>query len=92
MENCNSRKYLDGILEKLHNVLNGLENVPGIQATSIQSSIAPDAPSLTTGDSSSKMEVDEIANQNPDKNTEAESAIVAPVHAAEYIDPSTRQS
>lgn len=70
-------------------MLNGLESVPGIQATSIQSAIAPDAPSMTTGEEGSKMDVDEVAQNDPDKNTEAAAAIAAPVHQAEYMEPST---
>jgi len=47
MENRNTRKQLDGIVEKLHEVLDGLENVPGVQATTIDRGDA-DAPDFTT--------------------------------------------
>lgn len=65
MENQNSKKHLDGILEKLHNMLDGLENVPGLQATTIQSLQPPDSKVADE----EKMDVDE--------NTERKAAEVS---------------
>jgi len=76
MENVNSGKYLDGILEKLNNILNGLENVPGIQATTLQSAQAPDT---------EFKEPDEDM-EDPDVNTEAKAAMERKQHAAEFED------
>eukprot|EP00510_Aplanochytrium_minuta_P003114 CAMPEP_0184016396 /NCGR_PEP_ID=MMETSP0954-20121128/6906_1 /TAXON_ID=627963 /ORGANISM="Aplanochytrium sp, Strain PBS07" /LENGTH=453 /DNA_ID=CAMNT_0026297413 /DNA_START=113 /DNA_END=1474 /DNA_ORIENTATION=- len=67
MENVNSRKYLDGILEKLNFLLNDLESVPGIQATTLQSSMAPDT-------EFKEQDEDKI---NPDINTETKSTMVS---------------
>jgi len=76
MENRNTRKSLDAILEKLMDVLNNLESVPGIQATTLDSAQAPDAPNLTT----SKLDDDEA---NPDERTEKAAIEAKRQHVAE---------
>ena len=61
MENFNGKSYLSDIVEKLSGVLDGLENVPGVQATTLQSAQAPDF---------QEMEDDALGDDKPDENTE----------------------
>lgn len=81
MENRNSKRYLDGIVEKLHNVLDGLESVPGIQATSLQSALPP--PNATGEDDEKSKQADAA---DPDVNTEASVTEGRAEHPAEFYD------
>ena len=64
------------ILEKLVKILDELEDVPGVQATSIQSYIPPDAPD----------EQPDEDMQDADQNTEARAALENKMHEAEFYD------
>jgi histone deacetylase 1/2 len=77
MENANSKKSLAEILQKLTDILDGLENVPGLAATSLQDGIPPDAPDA---DPDEDME-------DADQNTEAKAAFEKKMHEAEFFDP-----
>ncbi|GBG32289.1 Histone deacetylase [Hondaea fermentalgiana] len=77
MENRNKPENLKRILESVCNVLDNLEHVPGVQATSLQSAQAPDH---------AEPEEDEDM-QDADKNTEARAAFEQTVHEAEFFDP-----
>jgi histone deacetylase 1/2 len=78
MENRNTRKFLDGILEKLTNVLDNLESVPGIQATTLDSAHAPDAPDVTM----TQLDADE---ENPDQRTEKGAGEAKRQHVGEFM-------
>lgn len=79
MENGNSEAYLVDVMEKLTTILNELENVPGVQATSaIQDAIPPDMP--VSGDDDEDMAA-------MDENTETKAALEKIMHEAEYYEP-----
>jgi histone deacetylase 1/2 len=77
MENNNTKDNLAMILKQLTGILDGLENVPGLQATSLQEGIPPDAPDV---------EQDEDM-EDADKSTEAKFALENKMHEAEFYDP-----
>jgi len=79
MENRNSSKFLSGILERLTGILDGLENVPGIQATTLDSSHAPDAPTVTTS------RLQQLEESNPDQRTESAANEAKKQHMAEFL-------
>jgi len=80
MENKNTPEYLADVLQKLMRILDELENVPGLQATSLQSSSnnASGGPEMDTAD--------DLFN-NPDRNTEAKAALEQRMHEAEFYEP-----
>mmetsp|Transcript_17177 Transcript_17177/g.37538 ORF Transcript_17177/g.37538 Transcript_17177/m.37538 type:complete len:405 (+) Transcript_17177:139-1353(+) len=82
MFNNNSGVYMKGILEKLTGILDGLESVPGLQATGLQDVHAPDAPDA---------EADEDM-EDADQNTEEKTTIDRVVHEAEFYDTPTNSA
>lgn len=85
MENRNPRKLLDGLVETLHTVLDGLENVPGLQATTLDSAYAPDAPDMTT-------DALREEHEDPDVRSERAAGESRKVHAGEVYDPEGEDS
>ena len=83
MENLNTPPFLQGMLQKLEAVLNGLESVPGVAAAGSQN--ANDAPPENEDAMTTNALADEVLD--PDKTSEVAAAEANRVHPAEFYDP-----
>jgi hypothetical protein len=75
MENRNTKKQLETIVEKLHDVLNNLEHVPGVQATSLGGGADEEDATTTSA----------LANVDMDTRGEGAATESRKQHAGEFL-------